>query len=127
MPSPFPGMDPFIERYRFHDFHGSLLFAIRDALVPEVRPKYVVLTQERLFVDREDANGFPRYIEPDVVVGEPFALSTRSGGRSAAALAEPVPIILPIVQPSKERYLTIVERETLDLVTVIEILSPSNK
>jgi hypothetical protein len=127
MPSPFPGMDPSIERYRFHDFHTSMLVTVRDLLVPHVRPKYVVLTQERLFVDREEGNGVRRYIEPDVVVGEPYSLARRAGSAAVATMAEPVPIMLPLIEPRKERYLTIHERETMDLVTVIEVLSPSNK
>ena len=42
MPSPFPGMDPFLELQEWDDFHYSLYAAIRDALSPRLAPRYVV-------------------------------------------------------------------------------------
>lgn len=128
MPSPFPGMDPFIEGYLWHDFHGSLIFAIRDMLVPYVRPRYVVRTEERVYLEQEAEDGQSRHIRPDLLIGEPFSLPSRSPGRPSASLTvEPVEITLPLAEPVRERYLTIRERETLDVITVIELLSPANK
>ena len=41
MPSPFPGMDPYLEEpRRWPDVHQSLITYIRDALQPAVRPRY---------------------------------------------------------------------------------------
>ena len=53
MPSPFPGMDPFIERQVWQDFHGSIIFGIRDALVPRLRPKYILRSEERIYLEQE--------------------------------------------------------------------------
>ncbi len=43
MPSPFPGMDPFLEQpYAWHDFEMSFGPAAAEQLVPQVRPKHIV-------------------------------------------------------------------------------------
>lgn len=52
MPSPFPGMDPYIERPEiWPDFHQHLVVCISRALQPLLRPHYVALIQNRHFVD----------------------------------------------------------------------------
>ena len=55
MPSPFPGMDPYLEMPPFwSDFSPTLLGEIRNALLPKVLPLYDVRIEECLFVTRED-------------------------------------------------------------------------
>ncbi len=51
MPSPFPGMDPFIESQKWEDFHLSFIAAISDAIVAAVRPNYVVEIERRSFFE----------------------------------------------------------------------------
>jgi Protein of unknown function (DUF4058) len=47
MPSPFPGMNPYIEQDVFwQDFHLEFLPAMRKRLVAQVRPKYIVTLEE---------------------------------------------------------------------------------
>ncbi len=40
MPSPFPGMDPYLEGYLWADVHNALASKIRQLLVPLLRPRY---------------------------------------------------------------------------------------
>lgn len=40
MPSPFPGMDPYLEGYLWTDVHNALASKIRQLLVPLLRPRY---------------------------------------------------------------------------------------
>ncbi|MCP2732105.1 DUF4058 family protein [Limnofasciculus baicalensis] len=40
MPSPFPGMDPYLEGYLWSDVHSSLANKIRQHLTPKLRPHY---------------------------------------------------------------------------------------
>ncbi|TVP62417.1 MAG: DUF4058 family protein [Leptolyngbya sp. LCM1.Bin17] len=40
MPSPFPGMDPYLEGYLWPDVHSALASKIRQQLTPLLRPKY---------------------------------------------------------------------------------------
>src|SRR5437870_5620456 len=51
MPSPFPGMNPFLEQDEaWTDFHQSFIIALRDALSPQVSPEYVVKVEARIYV-----------------------------------------------------------------------------
>ena len=40
MPSPFPGMDPYLEGYLWPDVHTALSAKIRQLLTPLIRPRY---------------------------------------------------------------------------------------
>ncbi|HUG92567.1 MAG TPA: DUF4058 family protein [Planctomycetaceae bacterium] len=127
MPSPFPGMDPFIEMQESSDFHGQFLSDIADDLNERAGPKYVVRYQRRVYVEQEAER--PQHWEPDSAVllaqprEAPFGQATGGG---TATLA-PVSVVLPIPQERREGYLTIRDTETLEIVTLIELLSPSNK
>src|SRR5260370_9856013 len=88
MPSPFPGMDPYIERLEiFPDFHANFITRLQATLQPLLRPRYVALTEDRLYVVESD-----RPIRPDLSI-------VRTSGparpaRSGAALLEPdAPVI----------------------------------
>ena len=71
MQCPFPGMDPYVERSAiWADFHDSQIPAIRGALQPLLRPRYVALVQDRLYVVQSR-----RPIRPDVAVVESGSVS----------------------------------------------------
>lgn len=127
MPSPFPGMDPFIESQAWVDFHGALIAAMRGLLVSQVRPNYIVRSEERVYVDHSPEPSHD-HIWPDLVVSRE-SISKCSGSRSAvlAMPIESVEVSLPMPEDVTERYLTIVSRETLEVITIIELLSPANK
>jgi len=129
MPSPFPGMDPFIEGDIWQDFHLSIIISIRDLLVPSVRPRYVVRTEERIYLEHEMEGGQSRYIQPDLVITDmrPRSLPSQRVLSGATAVIEPMTITLPMPEEIRERYLTIRKRETGEIVTVLEVLSPANK
>lgn len=43
MPSPFPGMNPYLVHDSvFHGFHRQAVVTISGLLVPQVRPQYIV-------------------------------------------------------------------------------------
>jgi Protein of unknown function (DUF4058) len=45
MPSPFPGMNPYLEHADvWQDFHQSFIPLLRRLLAEQVRPKYLVLS-----------------------------------------------------------------------------------
>lgn len=123
MPSPFPGMDPYIERPEiWPDFHDSLIAAIRGLLQPRLRPRYVALTQDRLYVVESD-----RPIRPDVSV----VRTPRSDPAKPRALTADVdtPVVFEL-EPEEVRQplLHIIEPAAGNrLVTAIEVLSPDNK
>ena len=67
MPSPFPGMDPYIEeRSRWPDFQLRMIYNISEALQQQVRPKYIARIGERTTLEP-----LGKDFVPDVVVVEP--------------------------------------------------------
>jgi hypothetical protein len=87
MPSPFPGMNPCLERASvWHDFHEVLIVEIRRALVPQIRPALIATLVDNVYLHK-----------------------------------------LPAVDVLRENFIEIRDRESRELVTVIELLSPTNK
>jgi Protein of unknown function (DUF4058) len=140
MPSPFPGMDPYLERTRwFRGFHNGLIFCLQDLLQPKLPAPYYALTGELVWLE-----GSERHVEPDVDVFRPVSSRRRShpepnGGGSVATMeletaADAAPIVVTVDTPlggeeRTELYLEIYARsEGGDrLITAIEVLSRTNK
>ncbi len=124
MPSPFPGMDPYIERpVIWPDFHDSLIACIRAALQPVLRPRYVALTQDRLFVVESD-----RPIRPDVSVVRTSSLQPPAA-TATAVLDVDAPAVFELWREElREPLIQIIEPAAGNrVVTAIEVLSPDNK
>src|SRR5947208_2318899 len=51
MPSPFPGMDPYLEGPLWMSVHSQLCSEIARQLAPKLRPKYLALTTERFVME----------------------------------------------------------------------------
>lgn len=121
MPSPFPGMDPYLEhRDFFPDLHASLITYMREALQRQLPAGYHAAIGQRVWVDVEQ-----REIESDVHI-------RRSPGKasSSVAVAEPGAGRKVVIEvPHDERRETFIEirRTGARIVTTIEILSRSNK
>ncbi len=127
MPSPFPSIDPFLESLgEWATFHGLFLHGLLEALVPQVRPRYLVRAQTQVYV-LEETDGHAGIIIPDVLVAEGGSLSPPESGGVSVAVTAPTIVRLAFVQKREQAYLEIRERETRRLVTVIEVLPPSNK
>ncbi len=127
MPSPFPGMDPFIEGQLRQDFHTTFITVLREQLMPQVRPRYVVEVEQYVYLARED-EGPDRLLEPDlaVVEGRPEAI-TFTGGSAVAATLTPVIHTMPLPRRHRQKFLSIRDTQSRRIVTVIELLSPWNK
>ena len=136
MPSPFPGMDPFVETNPiFQELHTQMLAEMQALLQPQLRPKYVARL-ERHLSEGGVWDGPPGTVslerkEPDVTV------LSRSAGRkhtgSAAILARPSAsaaeeLGADELEMRKQRRIVIYVQERPRLaVTGIELLSPGNK
>ena len=125
MPSPFPGMDPFIERQKWRDFHACFIPNLSAALTVAVRPRYVVDIEANVYLTREDGD-LLRIFAPDLsVVQKSGWLETTDG--TIAVETEPDLLTLPTIDPTEEINLVIRSRENDDVVTVLELLSPTVK
>lgn len=127
MPSPFPGMDPYLEGSEWTSVHTELSSEIARQLAPKLRPKYIVRTTRRFVTEMpEDVAITAGDIYPDVSVFDTARLG--AAGESAVAVA-PAPIELLTVVPARVPHVTIEIRDVANrqLVTAIEVLSPTNK
>jgi len=125
-------MDPFIEGQKWEDFHASFITAIRDALVPVVRPKYIVDVERRIYLERNDPAEPVQTLVADAAIYHRFDhLSEGSGGSNVAVTNEPSikPKVctLPYFEEHRETFITIRRGSPARVVTVIELLSPTNK
>ena len=127
MPSPFPGMDPYLEGYLWADVHHALAYQFRKQLAPLVEPRYAVRLALYMLSDRVPAEELG-IVYPDVEVVR--APSQRTLKESPVATAiQPAAVSIPVTMPLQVR-LTRVEIADIaknQLVTAIEILSPVNK
>jgi hypothetical protein len=128
MPSPFPGMNPYLEHPdRWSTVHNRLIVALADVLTPQLLPKYQVDIEKRVY----EVIGVNALLvgRPDVTVQRPRdtepIVSTNRGVSSATT--EPVPVTVPMLEEVREAYLEVKETATQIVVTAIEILSPTNK
>ncbi len=124
MPSPFPGMNPYLELSAlWHEFHNRLIVAISDTLTPALQPMYYVAIETRTYLDDD---------HHELLVGIPDAIvltTSKTPIATQAIATQPLPkqIRLPMSIEVKERYLEVREVGTHQVITVIEVLSPKNK
>ncbi len=128
MSSPFPGMNPYLEHPElWPGVHLLLIAEITNFLAPQIRPKYRVAVEVRVYEivgEKSLLVGIP-----DVTVKG--SLTEAKTDRNNVALAEappqPITVNLPIPETIKQGYLEVKEVATGEVVTVIELLSPVNK
>lgn len=129
MPSPFPGMDPFLE-LRWGDVHTSLAVYARDQLQQQLPSDLRARVEERMILEIQSPDETRRsHRRPDVQVVERSRTGLVSSETKSlatdVALAEPR--IIRLDDPLTQRCVQIVEVKTDRVVTVIEFLSPTNK
>lgn len=136
MPSPFPGMDPYLEEpVLWPGVHQRLITCMAAALNAELPAHYAADIGERPYVLQEE-----RDIYPDVAVLEsPSARGPAESGAGGVALASPTAtlesatsdepwVVTADATEMREVFIEVLSlREQERLVTVIEVLSPANK
>jgi Protein of unknown function (DUF4058) len=126
MPSPFPGMDPYLEGPHWMGFHTQLCAEIARQLTPRLVPKYVALINERFVLETvEDIGITTQSIYPDVGM-VPRTTTPSDRASTGAAVA---PLRLATVMPESVPHVSVEIRDTAQrqLVAAIEVLSPTNK
>lgn len=136
MPSPFPGMDPFLEANPiFQELHTQMIAHMQALLQPQLRPKYVARLERHLSegsVWEAPLGGVSlERKEPDVTIVS-RARERRTRG-STATLAKPAASAFEELDADelelrKQRRIVIyVQDRPRRAVTGIELLSPGNK
>lgn len=125
MSHPFPGMNPWLENpILWRGVHQRLITSLADSLAPQVEPRYFVDVETHTYIST--APSLPiRTRYPDLSI-------IQTGGAPVAALAvghaaQPMVVDLPLPEPYEEPYLEVRTVPDGEVVTVIELLSHTNK
>ncbi len=126
MPSPFPGMDPYLEGELWSSFHHELTLAVKHLLAPKLEPRYYPFTEKYFLAEAweglEIAQGG---LYPDVGVVEQRGVQPAPS--QAALLEAPAELRIPMQRRVPLTRIEIRDIEKRRLVTVLEFLSPANK
>ncbi|MFO0960233.1 MAG: DUF4058 family protein [Isosphaeraceae bacterium] len=127
MPSPFPGMDPYLEAPGvWPDFHATFLQAWREAISIALPDGYEAWIDERVQLVSPDEI---RQLVADVGISRHPGDEDRPpiGRQGGIAVLEPVSIPVVMLDQPRESFIRIVRRPDRELVTVVELLSPANR
>ena len=122
-------MDPYLEHpARWPDVHHRLITASSDSLTDQLRPRYFVRIEERVYVSDPEDPGRDVII-PDLRVGRTPGQNAQrpAGAAQGVATIEPVTRVTLVEDEIREARLEVIDAESKGLVTVIEFLSPTNK
>lgn len=124
-------MDPYLESASYwRDVHACLITHIRAALQPLLRPNYNARVEERLLIVPSD-----RFIYADVSIHwrrVREAAMSAYGPTMDTGLSDERPLAQPWIvslsdEPPSETHIEIIQADSREVVTVIEVLSPTNK
>jgi len=124
VPSPFPGMDPYLEHPTlWPGVHNGLIAALQLSLAPQLRPHYYVAIEERLYITEPDQRVLVG--RSDLAVVGPSAAETclKPSPSASSVLA----VQVPLPDEVHDTYLEVRQTGTDYVLTVVEILSPTNK
>jgi hypothetical protein len=126
MPSPFPGMDPYIEDpARWSDFHTTMNTAMRAALTRTLPRPYVARLERHIWIHQSGSDEGILLRGPDVYVVAPNGHQPPTSSRTA--LAAPSTLTLPVKRKRGATFIKIVDALNQRVVTVVELLSHANK
>ena len=99
MPSPFPGMDPYLEGYLWPDVHNALAAKLRQLLTPLLRPRYTARLAIYMVEDiaPESEIGL-MYPDVEVLLSEPARQPPTSDEALSRDVSLPAPLTLPVLQ-----------------------------
>ena len=127
MPSPFPGMDPYLEDPQlWPSVHHLLISQIGTTLNRLLPPGYIAAFGERVFVAGPDRDIYPDVFIKDI--SEHAAAGSFSRGGAATAVSDPPWVVAVTSDEVVESFVEIrAATEDQQVVTTIEVLSPRNK
>lgn len=126
MPSPFPGMNPFLERSTaWESFHPHFIATALQHVAAQLPPRYVVRIENRIYIHEPPLDR--RHIgASDLGVGYPPG-GINGSAAPAAVVAPAYVTVLDSVEVQRVGHLTVRDRDGNDLIALVELLSPTNK
>jgi hypothetical protein len=120
-------MNPYLEHEdAWHNFHVLFPAAVVAQLNPQVGPNYYLKCDEHVYIHELPAEKRWLWGKADVFLGRTTQRGTAPEGGTATATS-PRGVLLPMVERVGLPFVEIRDRRGRRLVTVIELLSPSNK
>ena len=127
MPSPFPGMNPYLEQFDvWHDFHERFMPLVAALIESQVGPEYFVKIDEHVYVQEAPGDEWDLIGRGDIAIAERPGDGQERASR-VALLDAPVRVHPRLVGETRDSFVEIRDRKSRKVVTVIELLSPSNK
>jgi hypothetical protein len=129
MTSPFPGMDPYLEiSGDWRDFHARMLNACADQLSDRLPEGYIARIEEEFHI-LEYPQETMQLRFPDVSISRTGRAAPSAMPSVGPATLEPesIELMTTIVEEVKERWIEIRRKPDWVPVSILEILSPSNK
>ncbi len=128
MASPFPGMNPYLENpLLWSEIHNLLIAAIFRKLNPQLRPKYKVAIEKRVYQTTDDESLLVGVADVAVQSTQKTASPQKASTAVVSPSIEAVTVDLTMPETVKETYLEVRDVITQEVITVIDILSPKNK
>ena len=126
MESPFPGVDPFVEGYRWQPFHNSLIVAAHHAVLAQLPDGYDCELEVDVILRERSAEERLLGRADWAVRGGP---SRDPGGGGTAVAEAPRRNAFAVAAIEEEEWLSLrlTDRDHRRVVGVVELLSSSNK
>jgi hypothetical protein len=123
-------MDPYLEDPAFWpDFHATFINYWREALADSLPSNYEARIDEQICVI-DAAEPRVQRLRPDVAISRLGSSESRplaASGPAATLTLEPVTIPLALPDEIRESRIEILHRPDRSVVTILELLSPTNK
>jgi hypothetical protein len=123
--SPFPGMDPYLERAdRWSGVHARVIAVLGEILTHRVTPHFFVDSEDNVYI-MDAADPGRSVVRPDV-----FVVDGRRDGSPGAVrgqIAAPLLLDLPAALEVRAPFLQIIDTSNREVVATIGVLSPINK
>lgn len=130
MPSPFPGMDPYLESPAYWpDFHARFVNYWCEAVADALPGPYDARILDYVsWIEAMEGQG-TRVAEPDVIVGPPASVRSERKARppEGAFVCDSVTLDVAFADEERTTYIEVLHRPDHALVAVLELLSPANK
>lgn len=128
MPSPFLGMNPYLENSLFwSEVHNLLIAAIFRNLNPQLRPKYKVAIEKRVYQTTDENSLLVGVTDVAVQSIQKVPLPQKASISVTSPSVEAITVDVTMPETVEESYLEVRDVATQEVVTVIEIISPKNK
>jgi hypothetical protein len=119
-------MDPYLEGSLWTTIHSQLGAEIARQLAPKLSDRYLALTTEQVYYDFPDGVGIStRSLIPDVGILDSGGVAANRGSVAVAPPPLQAATIMPVPIPHVRAEIR--DRASRELVTAIELLSPTNK